>query len=394
MRVKIRRRVLKSGKVVWPVFVTEGGRGAVEHAHGTYPTQQEAKAAAAALQADTDRGRYVQPAELTVAGYLEGEWLPARANADISENARDVERIMVKAWIGPHIGDVPLQRLTARHLDGLYATLRDRGGRNGQPLRGKSVRNVHALLSKALGDAVRRGHIAASPALAVDPPARDDSVERTAWTIDEVIAFLHVSDADRLHAVWRVAITAGLRRAELDGLQWDDADDNSLVIARQVLIRPGGGRDRVYVRPTTKSRRVRRVRIDEATAADLRRWKAEQAQERLAFGAPWRTDGGLGIEAPWIVTEPDGSVVNPGTLLARWKRLVKVAGVTPIGLHGARHTYAELALASGARLDVVSRQLGHSSVAITGDIYTHDSDEAAREAAELVARTIEGTRTR
>jgi integrase len=393
MRVKIRRRVLKSGKVVWPVFVTEGGRGAVEHAHGTYKSQRAAKAAAAALQADTDRGRYVQPAKLTVAGYLEGEWLPARANAAISENARDVERIMVKAWIVPHIGDVPLQRLTARHLDGLYTTLRDRGGRNGQPLRGKSVRNVHALLSKALGDAVRRGHIGTSPVLAVDPLAKDDSVERVAWSRNEVRAFLEVASADRLHAVWRLALTAGPRRGELVGLTWDDIDDDSIVIARQVLIRPGGGRDRVYVRETTKSRRVRRVRIDEATAADLRRWKAEQATERLAFGQPWKTHAGLGIEAPWIVTEPDGAVVHPDTLLARWKRLVKVAGVTPIGLHGARHSFAELALSSGARLDVVSRALGHASIATTGNIYTHDSDEAAREAAELVARTIERGRS-
>ncbi len=186
--------------------------------------------------------------------------------------------------------------------------------------------------------------------------------------------------------------TAGPRRGELVGLTWDDIHDDSIVIARQVLIRPGGGRDRVYVRETTKSRRVRRVRIDGETAADLRRWKAEQAEERLAFGQPWKTDGGLGVEAPWVVTEADGAIVNPSTLLARWKRLVKVAGVTPIGLHGARHSYAELALASGARLDVVSRQLGHASISTTGNIYTHDSDEVAREAAELVARTIGGER--
>lgn len=175
-----------------------------------------------------------------------------------------------------------------------------------------------------------------------------------------MIAFLHVSDADRLHAVWRLPITAGLRRAELDGLQWPDVDDSSLVIARQVLIRPGGGPGRIYVRQTTKSRRVRRVRIDEATAADLRRWKAEQAAERLAFGAPYKTDGGLGIEAPWIVTEPDGSVVNPDTLLRRWKRLVKVAGVTPIGLHGAPHlrrTRAVLRCSARCRLPAARARL-------------------------------------
>jgi integrase len=69
---------------------------------------------------------------------------------------------------------------------------------------------------------------------------------------------------------------------------------------------------------------------------------------------------------------------------------MRLAGVPEIPLHGARHSYAELALSSGVRLDVVSRTLGHSSSAFTADQYSHVSDEAAAEAAELVARTIEG----
>jgi integrase len=144
------------------------------------------------------------------------------------------------------------------------------------------------------------------------------------------------------------------------------------------------------VRETLKNRRWRRVRLDDQTAAELRRWKAEQNEDRLAFGAAWKADGGIGVEADWIVTEADGTVVNPDTLLGRWKRLVKVAGVTPIGLHGARHSYAEIALAAGVRLDVVSRTLGHASSAFTADQYSHDSDAAAAEAAEIVGRAIEG----
>jgi len=383
VRTKMRRR--PNGR--WYVFtVDETG----EHSHGGHPTKREATAAAAALRVDASRGHYVEPARLTVADYLEGEWLPSRENADISDNSRDVEAIMVRAWITPHVGTIPLQKLSPRDLDGLYATLRARGGRGGRPLRGKSVRNVHALLSKALGDAVRRGHLVVNPAAAVDPPAKDDSVERTAWGRDEVRAFLDVAADDRLHAVWRLALATGCRRGELLGLRWSDVDDRSIAVARQVLVRPGGGRGRVYVRDTTKSRRVRRVRIDEATAAGLRRWKAEQAADQLAFGQPWKTDGGLGVEADWIVTEPDGSVVHPDTLLARWKRLVKVAGVKPIGLHGARHSYAELALSSGVRLDVVSRQLGHASIATTGNIYSHDSDEAAEHASDQVGTILGG----
>jgi len=133
----------------------------------------------------------------------------------------------------------------------------------------------------------------------------------------------------------------------------------------------------MYVRQTLKNRRARRVRLDERTASELRRWKAEQNEERLAFGAAWKTDGGLALDADWIATESDGGVIHPDTLLGRWKRLVRLAGVPVIPLHGARHSYAELALSSGVRLDVVSRTLGHASSSFTADQYSHDSDDAA-----------------
>lgn len=99
-------------------------------------------------------------------------------------------------------------------------------------------------------------------------------------------------------------------------------------VRRQVLLRPRAvqGARRLFVRSTLKNRRARRVRLDEQTAAELHRWKAAQSAERLAFGPAWKTDGGLGVQAEWIVTEADGTVVHPDTLLGRWKRLVRLAG--------------------------------------------------------------------
>jgi hypothetical protein len=67
----------------------------------------------------------------------------------------------------------------------------------------------------------------------------------------------------------------------------------------------------MYVRQPLKNRRARRVRLDERTVAELRRWKAEQNQERLAFGAAWKTDAGLALDADWIATEADGGVIHP-----------------------------------------------------------------------------------
>jgi integrase len=224
-----------------------------------------------------------------------------------------------------------------------------------------------------------------------------DSVERTAWTRDEIHRFLEVAEADRLGGIWRLALATGARRGELLGVQWTDVDleAGTVSVARQVLIRSSSVRDgpRVYVRDTTKTRRVRRVRFDAATGAALRRWEADQNEERLAFGAAWKSHGGLGVDAAWVVTEPDGAVVHPDTLLSRWAVLVKAAGVTPITIHGARHSYAELALGAGVRLDVVSRQLGHSNISTTANIYTHDNDAAADEAAEIVGRVMRGGST-
>lgn len=391
MRTKIRRKETAKGVRWYAALVDADG---TEDALGGFATKREATTAAAAALTDAGRGNYVSPDKLTVGDYLLGEWLESRETADISANTRDVDRTVVQAWIVPWIGGIALQELTARDIDKLYRTLREHGGRGGRPLRGKSVRNVHGTLSKALGDAVRRGHLVVNPIHAVDPPARDDSVERVAWTRDEVRRFLHAAESDRLGPIFRLALATGVRRGELIGIAWSDVDLERLTVTvqRQVLVRPRAVKDvpRVYIRETTKTRRIRKVRFDEQTAAGLRRWKVAQAEERLAFGPAYKSDGGLGAEAPWLVTEADGAVIHPDTVLKRFRRLATAAGVRVIPLHAARHTYAEIALSAGVRLDVVSRQLGHASISTTGNIYSHDNDEAAAEAAEKVGQVLEG----
>jgi hypothetical protein len=120
-------------------------------------------------------------------------------------------------------------------------------------------------------------------------------------------------------------------------------------VSRQVLVRPRAtpGVPKLFVRETTKSRRTRLVRFDQATETALKTWKAGQAVDRLAFGPRWKTDGGLGQEAAWVVTEPDGTVIHPDTLSGRWVRLATAAKVPAIPLHGARHSYATLAWRPG-----------------------------------------------
>ena len=330
-------------------------------------------------KSDIRAGLYSAPVKNTVAEYLV-LWLETRQAADISPGTRALDKVIVRAYLIPHIGKVPLQKLGTAEISRMYAEL-------SKTLKGKSVRNVHGVLRKALGDATRwkpRPLLATNPLDGMKPPARSDSVIREAWSADEVYRFLKVAASDRLGAIWRLALATGLRRGELLGLTWDDISDTTVTVRRQVLL-PGP-----YIRPTTKSRRERTVRFDEQTAAELRSWKARQGEERLAFGPAWRSMGGLHLEAAWVVTEPTGFVVHPDTLLRRWRTLVKKAGVKPIPLHGARHSYATLALEAGVRLDIVSKQLGHSSVAITADVYGHPDDIALAEAALKMADVLGG----
>ena len=384
MRPKIRHR---AGRWFLAVVDDDGQ----EHAHGGYRTQREAKDAYKALVA----GPYSAPAKTTVADYL-AAWLETRQAADISPGTRALDKVIVAAYLNPHIGSVPLQELGTTHVSKMYTDL-------AKTLKGKSIRNVHGVLRKALGDATRwkpRPLLAANPLDGMKPPARSDSVIREAWSANEVHQFLQVAASDRLGAIWRLALASGLRRGELLGLTWGDIELDRTVkvegvdvlapqvnVRRQVLLLPKSG---PYLRETTKSRRERKVRLDEQTAAALRGWKARQAEERLAFGPAYRTMGGLHVEAAWVVTEPDGFVVHPDTLLRRWRALVKKAGVKSIPLHGARHSYATLALEAGVRLDIVSKQLGHASIAITADTYGHPDDKALEEAARQVGTVLEG----
>ncbi|HXF37414.1 MAG TPA: site-specific integrase [Actinomycetota bacterium] len=383
MRGKIRR---KDNARWYAAVVDDAGR---ERAIGGFRTRSAAREALRRYLADD-----VPPSGLTLEAYLR-RWLAAREVADLSPGTRQLERLIVEAYIVPHIGGVRLEDLGTEVLASFYATLAREGGRGRRPLRGKTVRNVHAVLRKALADATRwRPHalLARNPLDGLEPPRRDDSVERQAWTAEEVRRFLAAVADDRLAAIWRLALATGLRRGELLGLWWDDIrlEEREVRVRRQVLSKVAGEGPRLYVRGTLKGRRERLVRFDEATAAALRAWRARQAEERLAFGPAYRSHGGLGIEAPWVITEPDGYVINPDTLLSRWKAACRRAGVREIPLHAARHTYAMLSLRAGVRLDLVSRQLGHASIGTTADVYGHDDPEAARQAAATLAALLDG----
>jgi integrase len=183
------------------------------------------------------------------------------------------------------------------------------------------------------------------------------------------------TEADRLAPFWKLALNTGARRGELLGLAWDDLDFEAATVAiRRALVTVGYA---TMIRPT-KTDWPRLIDLDAGMLSVLRDWRRHQLEERLRWGSAWRDEG-------WIFTNEDGSRLHPDEVSKRFNRLVSSAGVRRIRLHDVRHTWACTALKAGVHPKVVSERLGHSSIAITLDTYSHVMPGMGREAGELVA---------
>lgn len=352
---------------------------------GGFRTKREAQAALNEAKAALRAGIFVESSRLTLGAFLTEHWLPT-ARAAVRPTTWTTYRIYAEAQVIPALGHVPLQALTAAHLNRLYANLAEHGRRDGRGgLKPKSVRHVHVLLHKALSDAVRWGLVARNVADAADPP-RVPRQERGAWSAVELRAFLQATSEDRLAAMWLLFPTTGMRRSELLGLPWRavdlEATPGRLAIVQTVVVLD---RRPVIVAEAKTATSRRQLALDPFTTAALKAYRVQQLQERLAWGPAW-TDTGL------VFTREDGQVLHPERVSKRFTRLVQDAGLPPITLHGLRHSYATAALAAGEPLKVVSERLGHASTSITANLYQHVLPSMDERTANAVATLILGNR--
>jgi integrase len=300
----------------------------------------------------------------------------------VKPSTAELYETIIDAYIAPHIGGTRLQDLKGAHLNRLYATLAESGRKNGKPLAAKSIRNVHTLLHRAFRDAIKWDLLARNPAEAADPPKLARPTARF-WTATELGAFLRATADDRLSALWYVIGTTGLRRGEALALRWSDLD---LERGRASVSRTLGWVDKKPAFTTPKTDRSRRtVALPRETIAALRNLHKRQAAERLAAGALW-------ADLDLVFSLEDGSPLPPGRVTKLFGRAVERAGLPALSPHGLRHSWATMALGEGVQTKIVSDALGHSSVSITADIYSHTTEPMTRDASERVAGALFGGR--
>jgi integrase len=279
------------------------------------------------------------------------------------------------------LGDVSPQQLNA-----LYAQLLTSGRHQGPGgLSARTVRYVHTALRRALGDAVRRGLIETNPADAADPPSRRASRARVfpIWTPAELRQFLAVSKSDPWYPALHLAASTGLRRGELLGLRWVDLDLEAAELQVVQAVVQVGWEPEVSGPKTPNSRR--RVALDRLTVGVLR---------RHLQGAEATAPGGSLDRTSLVFPSPAGGPMNPDLFSGRFQRLVRKSGLPRIRFHDLRHSHASHCLAVGVSPKVVAERLGHASVVVTLDLYSHAVPTLQREAAEVVASLIGDAETK
>ena len=275
--------------------------------------------------------------------------------------------------LGSSLANVTLDRVRPSHVEGWIVELRRKG------LAESTIRSAYTILRAVPDTAVRDGALGSNPAAAIRRP-RVTAKKAPHLTPAQVADLLRAAEGGRYASLFALLVHTGLRRGEALALKWSDVDlSHAILRVRGTLSRIDG--QLVVTEPkTAKSKRF--VPIFEPADHLLRAQQAAQDDERRHAGSAWRQTG-------FVFTTEFGEPCDPRNAFRALRIAAAKAGLPNAGLHTLRHSAASVMLTRGVPLKVVSEILGHSSIAITGDIYGHVSPDVARQAMSTLGEAFD-----
>lgn len=322
------------------------------------------------------RGEYIEPTAMTTGEWLQ-KWLDVYVSHSTKKRKRTIETYtsVTKRHLIPAFEGIPLQKLTAAHIQHYYNTSK---------LASSTLEQHHAILHQALKVATINDRlINVNPAeLVVEKPVAKKNQEMEVWSQEEVRKFLLVAREAGTHseAFYRLAVESGMRRGEICGLKWEDLDLNALRISvKRTLLKPGPNPE---LGPP-KSGRSRAVDISPQMASLLRKHKAEQNELKLSLGGAYE-------DKDFVFAKDSGHPTQMNNFGQRsFKDLIEKAGVKKIRFHDLRHTSATLLMEGETHPKVVQERLGHSNIAMTLDRYSHVTPTMQKSAAQLLGNALD-----
>ena len=354
------------GKSLWAGQVTIQGKKVRKY----HKTMKEARNWVQATLTQVDGGLTLLGAQATLAGYL-ADWLVIHSTSVRPKTADQYKQICSQHII-PDLGTIKMKDLQPQQIQALYSKKMQNG------ISARTVILIHAVLRRALNQAVKMGVIARNPAMAVTRP-KFHRKEMKTLSDSQVRTLLSIAQGNRFEAVFWLAVTTGLRLGELMGLKWADLDwvNRRLRIQRQLQRLQGG---LAFSEPKTASGR-RVIVIGSATMDKLRKHLELQSIERQFAGSSWK-------ENDMMFPSTIGTPMDPSNLYHIFKDLLKLANLPDIRFHDLRHTAATLMLQQNVHPKIVQSRLGHSDISMNLNTYSHVlpsmQDEAAEKLDELL----------
>ena len=332
-------------------------------------SKREAQAWVRKTLAQVDDGLTYQNAQTTLEEFMKN-WLTS-IESKLRSNTYKQYRQITQQHILPGLGKIKLKDLKPEHIQNRYNEMVKQG------IGLRTVQLTHSVVHIALVHAVKLGVIPRNPDDATTPP-KPSPKEMRFFDQDQVQQFLIIAKEknDKFYALYHLAISTGLRQAEIIGLKWSDMDwdKKTLQVQRQLTRKKGGSFE--FTTPKTKAGK-RTIILGPNTCDVLKVHRQNQFQLMLAAGKKWQ-------DHDLIFTTSIGTPIDKYNLLKSFKQLLRDAGLPEIRFHDLRHTAASLMLNSDIPVIVVSRRLGHSRPSITLDIYGHLIPGRQEEVAELM----------
>jgi len=351
----------------------------------SFTTKKEAEKELTKWLHEIDTGMAVDTSKATITEHIEA-WLNTVAQHNVRPTTIAHYRATVKNHIVPRLGTIAVQKLTPARIQAMYSEMLAEGKG------ARTVQLAHLRLQQALSLAVQWNIIARNPCDLVTPP-RTQRKELRTWNREDVRRFLDAATSDVYAPLWEIALATGMRRGELLGLRWQDVDltRGTLTIQQAVTLL----NDKAIIQQPKSAASRRTVRLPAHCIAALQAQK-----DRRAFGTPQRTSSDDARDL--VFTNTTGGIIHPRNLIRNFalimeqeekRRVAETPDATPlprIRFHDLRHTYATLSLSGGADIKTVSARLGHSSIAITGDVYMHVTPQMDERATAVIEAAIFG----
>lgn len=377
MRGHVRRRGVRS----WAVVI-DLGRDANgvrrQKWHAVSGRRRDADEELVRILRRLQTGEYVEPSKLTVKAYLE-RWLSDYAKPNTSGKTYERYAEIVTSQLVPAIGHHKLTRLQPLHIQALYSEALKSGRRNKKGgLSPRTVLHIHRVLHQALGQAVRWQLLVRNPAAAVEPP-RPQATEMKVLSEVDTARMLAIASQSDLWIPILLAVTTGMRRGEILALTWSDVDLKAGTVSVTKSLEETREGLSIKAPKTAKGRRT--IPLPRLAVDALKAHKVAQAEYRLRLGDVYKD---LGLVCP----APDGTLRQPDSFSQSFQIFLGKTGVSRVRFHDLRHTHATQLLRQGVHPKVVAERLGHSSITLTLDTYSHVVPGLQEEAARQLDRVL------